>query len=212
MKKISVFMDLSLKTKRLILRPLSITDRDSMIDTIMSDRDVMYWLPGSDEVSTIEGQREVASVYIKDFTGPWDELGFGVFALCIRDINLGSAGDFIGYCGFIPEKIEGAGPELAYAAGKPMWGKGLVTEAVIACLDWIFMQPKISRVYAVTDKENNASRRVMKKVGMKHEKDVDLYDSVAKGYGLLPFYSIERGAYLSKRKTGGRRSISRERI
>jgi len=61
MKKISVFMDLSLKTKRLILRPLSIADRDSMIDTIMSDRDVMYWLPGSDEVSTIEGQREVAS-------------------------------------------------------------------------------------------------------------------------------------------------------
>ncbi len=31
---------------------------------------------------------------------------------------------------------------------------------------------------------------------MKHEKDVDLYDSVAKGEGLLPFFSIEREVYL----------------
>jgi len=44
--------------------------------------------------------------------------------------------------------------------------------------------------------ENTAFRRVMEKLGMKHEKDVDLYDSVAKGGGLLPFYSIDRKAYL----------------
>ena len=77
-----------------------------------------------------------------------------------------------------------------------MWGKGLTTEALSACLDWIFIKPEISRVYAVTDKEDTASRRVMEKLGMKHEKDVDLYGSVAEGYGLLPFYSIDRGAYL----------------
>jgi ribosomal-protein-alanine N-acetyltransferase len=191
----------TLKTKRLILRPLSISDRDSMVDIIMSDRDVMYWLPRSDEASTKRGQREVASVYIKNFTGPWNEHGFGIFAVCIRDVELGPAETFIGYCGFIPEQIEGAGPELAYAIGKSMWCKGLVTEALIACLDWIFIKPKISRVYAVTDKENKSSRRVMEKVGMRHEKDVDLYNSEAKGYGLLPFYSIEREDYLRKRKT-----------
>ena len=61
-------MALTLKTKQLILRPISISDRESMVDTIMSDRDVMQWLPRSDEVSTLEGQREVASVYLKDFS------------------------------------------------------------------------------------------------------------------------------------------------
>lgn len=30
----------TLKTKRLILRPLSISDQDTMVDTIMSDMDV----------------------------------------------------------------------------------------------------------------------------------------------------------------------------
>lgn len=194
-------MALTLKTKRLTLRPLTISDRDSMVDTIMSDRDVMEWLPGSDEAITLEGQREVASAYIKDFTEPWDELGFGIFAACIRDIELGPAGTFIGYCGFISGQIDGAGPELAYAIGKSMWGKGLATESVIACLDWIFIRPRISRVYAATDKENKSSRRVMEKVGMRHKKNVDLYDSVAKGYGLLPFYSIAREEYLAKRKT-----------
>ncbi len=56
-------------------------------------------------------------------------------------------------------------------------------------------------VHAVTDKENIESQRVMEKLGMKHEKDVDLYDSVAKGEGLLPFFSIEREVYLGKRVT-----------
>ncbi len=191
----------TLKTKRLILRPLSISDQDAMVDTIMSDMDVMYWLPYSDEVSTPEGQREVALGYITDFIKPWDELGFGVWAVCIRDTELGTLGNFIGYCGFLPEQIEGAGPELAYAIGKSMWGKGIVTEALFACLDWIFIKLEVSRVYAVTDKENIVSRRVMEKLRMKHEKDVDLYDSVAKGEGLLPFYSIEREAYLGKSET-----------
>jgi len=33
---------------------------------------------------------------------------------------------------------------------------------------------------------------------MRYEKDVDLYDSIEKGGGMLPFYSIEREAYLRK--------------
>lgn len=194
-----------LKTKRLTLRPLSLYDRDAMVDTIMSDRDVMYWLPYSDEVSTPDEQREIALGYITDFIKPWDELGFGVWAVCVRDTELGTLGNFIGYCGFIPEQIEGAGPELAYAMGKSMWGKGLTTEASIACLDWISIRLEISRVHAVTDRENLSSRSVMEKIGMRYEKDVDLYDSVAKGGGMLMLYSIECETYLRKSEDEVRR-------
>ena len=190
-----------LKTKRLTLRPLALSDQAAMVDVVMSDMDVMGWLPYSDAVSTFERQQEVALGYITDFIKPWDSFGFGVWAVCIRDTELGTLGSFIGYCGFIPEQIEGAGPEIAYAMKKSMWGKGLVTEALTACLDWIFIKPEIFCVHAVTDKENIASCRVMEKIGMRHEKDVDLYDSVAKGNGLLPYYSIEREAYLRKRQT-----------
>jgi len=68
-----------LNTKRLTLRPFSVSDQDSMVDLIMSDKDVMTWLPGSDKAATLEGQREVALEYTTDFTEPWDQFGFGVF-------------------------------------------------------------------------------------------------------------------------------------
>lgn len=150
------------------------SDQVVMIDTIMSDMDVMYWLPYSNAAATVEGQKEVALGYIKDFIKHWDELGYGVWAICIRDAKLGSLGSFIGYCGFLPEQIELAGPELAYAMKKSMWRKGLVTEALIACLDWIFVKLEIFCVHAVTDKENVASRRVLEKIGMSYKKDVNL--------------------------------------
>ncbi len=192
----------TLKTKRLTLRPLSLSDQDAMVETIMSDRDVMYWLPYSDHTSTPEGQREVAVGYLTDFIKPWDELGFGIWAVCIGDVEFGAKGKFIGYCGFLPEQIEGAGPEIAYAMGKSYWGKGFVSEALTACVDWIFKKPKITRLYAVTDNENTASQRVMEKLGMTNEKGVDLYNSVAKGEGLLPYYSIERERYFNRQETG----------
>ncbi len=190
-----------LKTERLILRPLAISDRDAMVDLIMSDMDVMEWLPLSDQVSTPRGQRRVAQEYILDFIKHWDKPGFGVWAVCKNNIEPGTAGTFVGYCGFIPEQIKGAGPEIVYAIGKPMWGKGVATEAVTACLDWIFVRPDVLSVHAVTDRENQASQRVMEKVGMRHERNIDLYDSVAKGEGLLPFYTIGRAAYLQKKDT-----------
>jgi ribosomal-protein-alanine N-acetyltransferase len=184
----------TLKTKRLTLRPLSLSDQDAMVETIMSDMDVMHWLPYSDQVATPEGQREIALGYITDFIKPWDEFGFGIWAICIGGSEPGTTGKFIGYCGFLPEQIEGAGPEIAYAMGKAYWGKGFISEALAACVAWIFKKPEITCLYAVTDNSNTASRRVMEKLGMTHEKGVDLYDSVAKGEGLLPFYSIEREA------------------
>ena len=44
-----------------------------------------------------------------------------------------------------------------------------MTEAMRAVIDWTFRQPSIYRVYATTDVENVASRRVLEKVGMQCE-------------------------------------------
>lgn len=49
---------------------------------------------------------------------------------------------------------------------------------------------------------NIVSNCIMQKAGMKYEKDVDLYDSVANGYGLLPYYSVEREVFLTIKKKG----------
>lgn len=196
-------MKRALKTSRLKLRPIAESDHGALVARIMSDTDVMAWLPYSDQAATPEGQRELAAAYLNDFTPPWENFGFGIWAICSRDNELAPPGDFIGYCGFLPEQIKRAGPEIAFAVGKPVWGRGVATEALAACLDWIFRLPDIHRVHAVTDRDNLACRRVMEKIGLRHEKDVDLYDSVARGFGLLPYYAIERQDYLRTDAPGG---------
>ncbi|MFO7749135.1 MAG: GNAT family N-acetyltransferase [Desulfobacteraceae bacterium] len=140
----------TLQTERLILRSLSFSDREAMIEAIMSDKDVMHWLPCSDAVSTPEGQKEVASGYLEDFIKPW-EMGYGIWAVCIRTSELGTTDNFIGYCGFLPGQIQDAGPEIAYALKKSihfykefgfkdigrydfMLGDGMVENRVLAYL------------------------------------------------------------------------------
>ena len=78
---------------------------------------------------------------------------------------------------------------------KNLWRKGIATEALSACLDWLFDRPGYTCAHAVTDADNLASRRLLQKVGMKYQGNVDLYDSVAKGNGLLPMYALTKEAY-----------------
>jgi RimJ/RimL family protein N-acetyltransferase len=68
--------------------------------------------------------------------------------------------------GMIDPRIEGPNVGIGYAAGRAHWGKGYIPEATRAIIVWAFQQPSIYRVYATTDMENVASRRVLEKVGM----------------------------------------------
>ena len=92
--------------------------------------------------------------------------------------------------GMIDPRIEGPKVGIGYAAARPHWGKGYITEATRAIIDWAFQQPSIYRVYATTDLENSASRRVLEKVGMQCE-------GVLRKYILHPNISdIPRDSYM----------------
>jgi len=71
--------------------------------------------------------------------------------------------------GMIDPRIEGPKMGIGYGAARAHWGKGYVAEATRAIIEWAFLQPSIYRVYATTDVENLASRRVLEKVGMQCE-------------------------------------------
>ncbi len=49
-------------------------------------------------------------------------------------------------------------------------------------------------------REHTATRRVLEKLGMAQRGEVDLYDSVAQGLGLLPLYTVSRAMYLQRRR------------
>jgi RimJ/RimL family protein N-acetyltransferase len=58
---------------------------------------------------------------------------------------------------------------VGYVSSKPHWGRGYMTEAVIAVRDWALAQPEVYRFWSFGDIDNHASRRVMEKAGMQLE-------------------------------------------
>lgn len=59
--------------------------------------------------------------------------------------------------------------ELGYWIGKAYWNHGFCTEAARAVLRYGFEYLNLNRIYAHHFKPNQASGRVMKKLGMRHE-------------------------------------------
>lgn len=90
----------------------------------------------------------------------------------------------------IDPRIEGPKVGIGYGAARAYWGKGYIPEATRAIIEWAFQQPSIYRVYATTDVENVASRRVLEKVGMECE-------GILRKYILHPNISdIPRDSYM----------------
>ena len=81
-------------------------------------------------------------------------------------ITLKEDDKLIGMFGLHPMNLK---IEVGYALAHPYWGKGYMTEALCAVIDWAFTQPDIFRVQATCDVDNLGSARVMKKAGMERE-------------------------------------------
>lgn len=67
--------------------------------------------------------------------------------------------------GVIEARIDARTVVLGYVLAKSRWGNGLMTEAVLAVVDWAFDEADMWRVWAVTDVENQQSGRVLEKGG-----------------------------------------------
>ncbi len=79
-----------------------------------------------------------------------------------------NSGTFVGWFSL---RIVGAGEaELGYRLRRNAWGKGIGTEGARALLEHGFAQMGLERIFAKTMAINYASRRVMEKIGLNHER------------------------------------------
>jgi RimJ/RimL family protein N-acetyltransferase len=93
--------------------------------------------------------------------GPGDDGGW----LVVAD------GDVVGECGWRGGP-DGAGDvEIGYGLGGPVRGQGLGTEAVGVLVAWVEAQPGVRRVVARTRVGNEASRRLLRRLGFVEEPD-----------------------------------------
>jgi [ribosomal protein S5]-alanine N-acetyltransferase len=94
--------------------------------------------------------------------------------------------------------------EMGYWIGRPYWGRGYCTEAARELLRYGFENLGLARIFACHFKENEASGRVMRKLGMTREGD--LRHHVIK-WGVpqdLVLYGILRSEFAFKARSVGK--------
>ncbi|MFE6038688.1 GNAT family N-acetyltransferase [Streptomyces sp. NPDC056452] len=148
----------TLKTSRLLLRRWRAQDV-APLATVNADPDVMRWIgDGSvrDEQQTRSG--------VEAMEREWEVEGFGLFAVEIR-----STRELAGFTGlsvpdFLPEVLPAV--EVGWRLGRAHWGQGLATEAAAAAVRFGFEDCALKRIISIAQVGNDASERVMAKLGM----------------------------------------------
>ncbi len=101
-----------------------------------------------------------------------------------------AAPGFIGWCGLFPLEDSGL-MEIGYRYRRAAWGQGLATEAAVAALDHGFRELKLDPIVAVSDPDNEASHRVLHKIGLRAAGTARYYERE------LPFFELRRDEYLA---------------
>lgn len=146
----------SLKTERLRLRKVKLSDADAIFRQYAQDAEVtkyVSWRAHADAEETRE--------YVR---------------MCLLAWNIGKAFHWVieraedkQVMGMVIARVDEEKWELGYVLARKHWGKGYMTEAIRGLIAWALKQTDIYRIWAVCDVDNAASARVMEKAGMVRE-------------------------------------------
>jgi RimJ/RimL family protein N-acetyltransferase len=114
-----------------------------------------------DHVAALRRSRGEASAWIGRNLAIYEAYGFGFWA-----IELGS--EFAGYCGVRPTLLDRAPEwEIGWHISERLRDQGIATEAALGVRDFAFTDLGLTRLVALIDPGNFASRRVAENIGMR---------------------------------------------
>jgi len=145
-----------IETERLILRKPRMDDAPAVFSGWVQDPEVTHFLTWRPHENIGQTESMLATAIIE-----WEGDKRFPFMVTLKE-----SGDVIG---MIDVHIENHKVAIGYVMNRTYQGNGYMTESARAMIEWAFGQPSIYRVYATTDVENIASRRVMEKAGMQRE-------------------------------------------
>lgn len=148
----------TLETERLILRKMRPSDRSDMFEYACLDDVTRYllWQPHSDDEYTLQYLRYIESRYKSGSFYDW--------AVVLKD-----SGKMIGTCGFTRFDHESDCAEIGYVINPRYRGMGIAAEAAREVVRFGFDRLALHRIEARFMYGNEASLRVMQKLGMKFE-------------------------------------------
>jgi RimJ/RimL family protein N-acetyltransferase len=148
-----------IRTRRLALRPVTLDDLDH-VHAWQCRPDVVRWMLGA-EPSTREQSREAVVLMSRQ-----DALR--VEGDCLT-LAVATDAAVIGAVELVWRSQVDRAAELGYVFHPDHAGRGLATEAATAVLDWGFNQFGLHRIYARCHSRNDASARLMTRLGMRQE-------------------------------------------
>lgn len=153
-------MNKILETERLILRELNPNDAEDFYKLNLNPNVIKY--TGNSAFKNINEARKFLENY-KDYKLN----GYGRWSVINKEMN-----KFIGWCGLKFGEMENEN-DIGFRFFEEEWNKGFATESAKACINFGFDKLNLKRIIGRAMKENIASIKVLEKIGLEYEKDVD---------------------------------------
>lgn len=147
------------KTKRLILREFKKTDWEA-VQSYASIPEVVEFMPFGP--NTPKDTKKFIASAIKE--SKKKQRTVFEFAITLKENKA-----LIGSCRITIAKMKTRKAYIGYILHPDYWNKGYATEAAQELLKFGFKKLKMHRIFAQCRPENEASAKVMKKIGMQYE-------------------------------------------
>lgn len=192
----------ALKTDRLILREITMKDVEWYLDHF-SKKEIVHG-QGFPPPKNMKVAREELQLYFVDLFKNRNGFRWG--------IELKDGDGLIGSCGYYKWlKPDGRQAEVGYDLDPPYWGRGIMTEAMTAMIDFGFQRMRLNRIELLAMPRNTRSCGLATKVGFKREGVLREHGFDEKGRvadDLL--FSMLRSDWVKLRKASSRPTASRK--
>lgn len=155
-----------LETERLILRQLSSDDAEFIFE-LVNDPSWLRYI-GDKGVRNLDDARQ----YI--LNGPvesYERNGFGLYLVALKE-----SGTPIGMCGLV-KRVTLPDADIGFAFLPAYWSKGYAVESAAAVMVYAREVPRLNRILAITSADNEASEKLLGKIGLRFERMIKLSEA-----------------------------------
>jgi RimJ/RimL family protein N-acetyltransferase len=179
---------MKLTTERLALRRFTATDLDWLAE-LYSDTDVTRYLGG------VRDRRRTEELLNTRILRYYDEHpGLGIWVTAER-----ATGTPIGF--HLLNHIRGEPiVQVGFTLAKSAWGKGYGTEMASAVLGYGFRELKLPRIAGMASVQNQASQRVLLKIGLERRGERAFPHPDYTSEGRMAWFEREAGDWLTERR------------
>jgi len=157
------YLVIILETERLILRRLTIDDAEFIFE-LVNDPSWLRFI-GDKGVRNLDDARQ----YIT--SGPvasYEQNGFGLYLVVLKE-----GATPIGMCGLVKrDTLPDA--DIGFALRPAYWSKGYAVESAAAVMAYAKEQLGLTRILAITSVDNEASGKLLGKIGLEFERMIRL--------------------------------------